>query len=58
MDPGHRIEGPAVIWTPITTMVIAPGQTAHVDEYKNLVLATGAGTSKTARQSRRERAKS
>jgi N-methylhydantoinase A len=42
MVPGHRIEGPAVIWTPITTMVIAPGQSAQVDEYKNLVLATGA----------------
>ncbi|MGH2985972.1 MAG: hydantoinase/oxoprolinase family protein [Solirubrobacterales bacterium] len=40
MTPGHRIEGPAVIWTPITTLVVAPGQTARVDEYKNVVLAT------------------
>jgi Hydantoinase/oxoprolinase C-terminal domain/Acyl-CoA dehydrogenase, N-terminal domain len=47
MTPGHRIEGPAVIWTPITTLVVAPGQTARVDEYKNVVLATdvvGEGT--------------
>ena len=43
LDPGHQIEGPAVIWTPITTMVIAPGQTARIDEHKNLVLSTGAG---------------
>jgi N-methylhydantoinase A len=41
LRPGHLIEGPAVIWTPITTMVIAPGQTARVDEYKNLALTTG-----------------
>ena len=40
LKPGHRIEGPAVIWTPITTLVMAPGQTARVDEYKNLVLTT------------------
>ena len=41
MAPGHRIEGPAVIWTPITTLVVALGQAARVDEYKNVVLATG-----------------
>jgi N-methylhydantoinase A len=40
MAPGHRIEGPAVIWTPITTLVVALDQTARVDEYKNVVLAT------------------
>jgi N-methylhydantoinase A len=50
MVPGHRIEGPAVIWTPITTMVIAPGQSAHVDEYKNLVLATGVEGASTRRE--------
>jgi N-methylhydantoinase A len=50
MVPGHRIEGPALIWTPITTMVIAPGQSAHVDEYKNLVLATGVAGASTRRE--------
>jgi N-methylhydantoinase A len=36
--PGNVIGGPAVIWTPITTLVVPPGQTAGVDEYKNVVM--------------------
>lgn len=39
MQPGNALEGPAIIWTPITTLVVAPGQIAAVDEYKNLVIA-------------------
>ncbi len=39
MSPGNALEGPAVVWTPITTLVVAPGQVARVDEYKNLVIA-------------------
>lgn len=39
MRPGNAVDGPAVVWTPITTLVVAPGQTARVDEYMNLVIA-------------------
>jgi N-methylhydantoinase A len=35
---GHRIEGPAIIWTPITTIVVQPGQTAICDGRKNIVM--------------------
>jgi N-methylhydantoinase A len=42
MRPGNTVEGPAVIWSPITTLVIAPGQAARVDEYKNLVVSMSA----------------
>jgi N-methylhydantoinase A len=38
MSPGNAVPGPAIVWTPITTLVVAPGQTARVDEYKNLVI--------------------
>jgi N-methylhydantoinase A len=38
MRPGNALGGPAVVWTPITTLVVAPGQVARVDEYKNLVI--------------------
>lgn len=41
MTPGNAISGPAVVWTPITTLVIAPGFVTRVDEYKNLVMASG-----------------
>jgi N-methylhydantoinase A len=43
MAPGATLTGPAIIWTPITTVVIGQGQVAHVDEYKNLTIATVAG---------------
>jgi N-methylhydantoinase A len=39
---GNRIPGPAIVWTPITTLVITPGQTARVDEHKNIVVTSGA----------------
>lgn len=48
MRPGNALEGPAIVWTPITTLVVAPGQIATVDEYKNLVI-----TSLTAAEPRR-----
>lgn len=35
---GHRLEGPAVIEAPDTTVYIHPGQHATVDEYRNLIL--------------------
>ena len=34
--PGNEIEGPAIIWTPITTIVVNPGQKAVCDAYRNL----------------------
>lgn len=40
MRPGNALEGPAIVWTPITTLVVAPGQIATVDEYKNLVITS------------------
>lgn len=36
--PGHAIPGPAIVWTPITTLVVPPGQVARVDQYKNVVI--------------------
>jgi N-methylhydantoinase A len=41
MRPGNAVEGPAIVWTPVTTLVVAPGQVARVDEYANLVVSTG-----------------
>jgi N-methylhydantoinase A len=45
MRPGAVFAGPAIVWTPITTLVLAAGQVARVDEYRNLVItaASGAG---------------
>ncbi len=36
--PGNEIEGPAIIWTPITTVVVNPGQRAMLDGYKNILV--------------------
>lgn len=36
LRPGHQIEGPAIIWTPITTIVVNPGQRASCDAYRNV----------------------
>jgi N-methylhydantoinase A len=41
LRPGNAIPGPAIVWTPITTLVVPPGQTARLDEHRNLVLAVG-----------------
>lgn len=38
MAPADAIDGPALIWTPTTTVVINEGQTATCDEYKSLQL--------------------
>lgn len=37
--PGNVVEGPAIVWSPDTTVVINPGQWLRCDEYKNLELA-------------------
>lgn len=39
LRPGNAIPGPAIVWTPITTLVVPPGQTARLDEHRNLVLS-------------------
>jgi N-methylhydantoinase A len=38
LSPGNRLVGPALVWTPITTVVVAPGYEARMDAYRNLVL--------------------
>ena len=38
LGPGVVVEGPAIIWTPITTLVLAPSQTAELDGYRNIVV--------------------
>ncbi|MBI4334723.1 MAG: hydantoinase/oxoprolinase family protein [Chloroflexi bacterium] len=42
LHPGNRIEGPAIIWTPITTIVVNPGQKAFCDSYKNILITWSA----------------
>src|SRR5437870_11514665 len=36
--PGNEIVGPALIWSPITTILVNPEQRARLDRYKNIVL--------------------
>ncbi|NNM01015.1 MAG: hypothetical protein HKO62_09715, partial [Gammaproteobacteria bacterium] len=36
--PGNRVSGPAVIHTPVTTIVVQGGQTAHIDTYRNTII--------------------
>ncbi len=38
LRPGHGLEGPAVIETPDTTVVVHPGQRARIDPFGNLEL--------------------
>ena len=38
LTPGNVIEGPAILWSPDTTVVINPGQWLTCDQYKNLEL--------------------
>ena len=38
LTPGSEIIGPAVIHTPITTIVLQDEQTGHLDEYRNMVI--------------------
>ncbi len=41
LRPGNRIGGPAVIETPVTTIVVNPGDRAVMDEYRNIRLFIG-----------------
>jgi N-methylhydantoinase A len=36
LEPGHRIGGPAIIETPVTTIVVNPTNGAELDEFRNL----------------------
>ena len=38
LRPGNSLRGPAIIWTPITTVVLNSGQSAQLDPYRNLVI--------------------
>jgi N-methylhydantoinase A len=38
LRPGNRLTGPALVWTPITTIVVGAGYEARMDSYRNLVL--------------------
>ncbi|HXG53154.1 MAG TPA: hydantoinase/oxoprolinase family protein [candidate division Zixibacteria bacterium] len=42
LSPGDEIEGPAVVETPLTTIVVNPRDRAMVDEYRNVRLFLGA----------------
>ena len=44
LDVGVRFAGPAIIDQLDCTSVILPGQSAYVDEYKNIIVAMGAPT--------------
>jgi N-methylhydantoinase A len=41
MRVGHRVEGPAIIEEPFTTIVLHPGQTASLDRFGNYRIAIG-----------------
>jgi N-methylhydantoinase A len=36
MSPGMAVDGPAVIVTPVTTIVVNPGDVAEMDRYRNV----------------------
>ena len=38
LRPGNEVRGPAVIHTPITTIVLQDAQTGRMDEYRNVVI--------------------
>ena len=38
LTPGNAVVGPAVIHTPITTIVVQDAQTGRMDEYRNIVI--------------------
>jgi N-methylhydantoinase A len=41
LAPGMRLEGPAVIHTPITTIAVQAGHSARMDPYRNIVIEFG-----------------
>ena len=41
LSPGARIAGPAIIETPVTTIVVNPNDRAEMDEFRNVVIHVG-----------------
>lgn len=41
LGPGNLVPGPAIVWSPITTVVVHPGQELRCDEYMNMVVTWG-----------------
>jgi N-methylhydantoinase A len=41
MGPGHQVFGPAVIETPVTTIVVNPKDSAVIDEFRSVRLTVG-----------------
>ena len=44
LQAGNIIRGPAIVETPVTTIVVHPEQSARVDEYLNVVMETKASS--------------
>ena len=42
MQPGMAFAGPAIVETPVTTMVVNPNDRAAMDEYRNIRIHLGA----------------
>jgi N-methylhydantoinase A len=53
LAPGNVIGGPAIVWTPITTVVVGARQTARVGAYRDLVIAPDETSGTSARRTRR-----
>ena len=41
LEPGAEISGPAIIETPVTTVVVTPRDRAIVDEFRNIIITRG-----------------
>lgn len=41
VSPGNFVRGPAIIWTPVTTVVLGRDKTARMDGYRNLRIGMG-----------------
>ena len=41
MQPGMAFAGPAIIETPVTTIVVNPNDRAAMDEYRNIRIHLG-----------------
>lgn len=41
LNPGNVVEGPSVILTPVTTIVVPPSEVGRMDEYRNIVIEFG-----------------
>jgi N-methylhydantoinase A len=44
LTPGDEVAGPCVILTPVTTIVVNPGDTARMDRYQNVRIGIEEGT--------------